>query len=150
MHQSAAGACRSARTWQDVWALSFSDRGINTRMAPAGDITLAESPWREVRPVLQPLPDRRNRREDETPAVWAALHDATKYCVVQIAPAVRVAIGEAFGLPPAPTSPASSTPRCARLGFKAVFDTNFSADLTIMEEASEFVERFVHKRGSFR
>ncbi len=75
------------------------------------------------------------------------MHDASKHCVVQIAPAVRVAIGEAFGLPPGTNLTGKLYTALRRLGFKAVFDTNFSADLTIMEEASEFVERFVHKRG---
>jgi NADH-quinone oxidoreductase subunit G len=132
---------------QDVWALSFLDRGINTRMAPAGDITLAESPCVKCGQCSNHCPTGAIVENDETPAVWAALHDATKHCVVQIAPAVRVAIGEAFGLPPGTDLTGKLYTALRRLGFKAVFDTNFSADLTIMEEASEFVERFVHKRG---
>ena len=132
---------------QDVWALSFLDRGINTRMAPAGDITLAESPCVKCGQCSNHCPTGAIVENDETPAVWAALHDATKHCVVQIAPAVRVAIGEAFGLPPGTDLTGKLYTALRRLGFKVVFDTNFSADLTIMEEASEFVERFVHKRG---
>ena len=132
---------------QDVWALSFLERGINTRMAPAGDITLAESPCVKCGQCANHCPTGAIVENDETPAVWAALHDATKHCVVQIAPAVRVAIGEAFGLPPGINLTGKIYTALRRLGFKAVFDTNFSADLTIMEEASEFVERFVHKRG---
>jgi iron-only hydrogenase group A len=132
---------------QDVWALSFLDRGINTRMAPAGDITLAESPCVKCGQCAAHCPTGAIVENDETPAIWTALHDATKHCVVQIAPAVRVAIGEAFGLPPGVNLTGKIYTALRRLGFKAVFDTNFSADLTIMEEASEFVERFVHKRG---
>jgi NADH-quinone oxidoreductase subunit G len=132
---------------QDVWALSFLDRGINTRMAPAGDITLAESPCVKCGQCANHCPTGAIVENDETPAVWAALHDSTKHCVVQIAPAVRVAIGEAFGLPPGTNLTGKLYTALRRLGFKAVFDTNFAADLTIMEEASEFVERFVHKRG---
>jgi NADH-quinone oxidoreductase subunit G len=132
---------------QDVWALSFLDRGINTRMAPAGDITLAESPCVKCGQCSNHCPTGAIVENDETPAVWTALHDASKHCVVQIAPAVRVAIGEAFGLPPGTNLTGKLYTALRRLGFKAVFDTNFSADLTIMEEASEFVERFVHKRG---
>jgi NADH-quinone oxidoreductase subunit G len=132
---------------QDVWALSFLDRGINTRMAPAGDITLAESPCVKCGQCAAHCPTGAIVENDETPAVWTALHDAAKHCVVQIAPAVRVAIGEAFGLPPGINLTGKIYTALRRLGFKAVFDTNFSADLTIMEEASEFVERFVHKRG---
>ncbi len=77
---------------QDVWALSFLDRGINTRMAPAGDITLAESPCVKCGQCANHCPTGAIVENDETPAVWAALHDTTKHCVVQIAPAVRVAI----------------------------------------------------------
>ena len=132
---------------QDVWALSFLDRGINTRMAPAGDITLAESPCVKCGQCAAHCPTGAIVENDETPAVWTALHDAAKHCVVQIAPAVRVAIGEAFGLPPGINLTGKIYTALRRLGFKAVFDTNFSADLTIMEEASEFVERFVYKRG---
>jgi NADH-quinone oxidoreductase subunit G len=116
-------------------------------MAPAGDITLAESPCVKCGQCSNHCPTGAIVENDETPAVWAALHDATKHCVVQVAPAVRVAIGEAFGLPPGTDLTGKLYTALRRLGFKAVFDTNFSADLTIMEEASEFVERFVHKRG---
>jgi len=132
---------------QDVWALSFLDRGIGTRMAPAGDITLAESPCVKCGQCANHCPTGAIVENDETPAVWAALHNPDKHCVVQIAPAVRVAIGEAFGLPPGTDLTGRLYTALRRLGFKAVFDTNFAADLTIMEEASEFVERFVYKRG---
>jgi NADH-quinone oxidoreductase subunit G len=132
---------------QNVWALSFLDRGINTRMAPAGDITLAESPCVKCGQCSAHCPTGAIVENDETPAVWQALHDPEKFCVVQIAPSVRVAIGEAFGLPPGTNLTKKLYAALRRLGFKAVFDTNFSADVTIVEEASEFIERFVHKRG---
>lgn len=132
---------------QNIWALSFLDRGINTRMAPAGDITLAESPCVKCGQCSAHCPTGAIVENDETPLVWEALHDPGRVCVVQIAPSVRVTIGEAFGLPPG----ANLTPKLyaalRRLGFHAVFDTNFAADVTIVEEASEFVERFAHRRG---
>jgi NADP-reducing hydrogenase subunit HndD len=132
---------------QDVWALSFLDRGINTRMAPAGDITLAESPCVKCGQCSAHCPTGAIVENDETPAVWEALHDRDKVCVVQIAPSVRVTIGEAFGLPPGVNLTKKLYAALRRLGFHAVFDTNFSADVTIVEEASEFIERFVHQRG---
>jgi iron-only hydrogenase group A len=132
---------------QNVWALSFLDRGINTRMAPAGDITLAESPCVKCGQCSAHCPTGAIVENDETPAVWEALHDNEKTCVVQIAPSVRVTVGEAFGLPPGTNLTRKLYAALRRLGFKAVFDTNFSADVTIVEEASEFIERFVHKRG---
>jgi NADH-quinone oxidoreductase subunit G len=132
---------------QDVWALSFLDRGINTRMAPAGDITLAESPCVKCGQCSAHCPTGAIVENDETALVWNALHDPEKICVVQIAPSVRVTLGEAFGLPPGTNLTKKIYAALRRLGFHAVFDTNFSADLTIVEEASEFIERFVHKRG---
>jgi len=132
---------------QDVWALSFLDRGINTRMAPAGDITLAESPCVKCGQCAYHCPTGAIVENDETAAVWDALHNPAKHCVVQIAPAVRVALGEAFGLPPGTDLTGKLYTALRRLGFQAVFDTNFSADVTIMEEASEFIERFVHGHG---
>ena len=133
---------------QDVWALSFLDRGIHTRMAPAGDITLAESPCVKCGQCSAHCPTGAIVENDETAAVWEALHDREKVCVVQIAPSVRVTVGEAFGLPPGTNLTRKLYAALRRLGFHAVFDTNFSADVTIVEEASEFIERFVHKRGA--
>lgn len=132
---------------QDVWALSFLERGINTRMAPAGDITLAESPCVKCGQCSAHCPTGAIVEEDETAKVWEALYDSNRFCAVQIAPAVRVALGEAFGLPPGTNLTKKIYAVMRRLGFKAVFDTSFSADVTIMEEASEFLERFLHKKG---
>ncbi|MFP4353378.1 MAG: [FeFe] hydrogenase, group A, partial [Puniceicoccaceae bacterium] len=85
--------------------------------------------------------------KDEIATVWEALRDESKFCTVQIAPSVRVALGEAFGYPPGTDLTGRIYSVLRRLGFKAVFDTNFSADLTIIEEASEFVERFARGSG---
>ncbi len=132
---------------QNVWALSFLDRGIGTRMAPAGDISLADSPCVKCGQCSAYCPTGAIVEKDETAAVWSGLHNPEKVCVVQIAPSVRVTIGEAFGLPPGTNLTRKLYSALRRLGFTAVFDTNFAADLTIVEEASEFLERFVHKRG---
>jgi len=67
--------------------------------------------------------------------------------VVQVAPAVRVAIGEEFGFEPGAVTTGKLYAALRRVGFDKVFDTNFSADLTIMEEGSEFIERFAHGKG---
>lgn len=127
---------------QNVWALSFLDRGIHTRMAPAGDIKLAESPCIRCGQCSAHCPTGAIVENDETAAVWEALRDPERFCTVQIAPSVRVALGEAFGYPPGVDLTGKIYTAMRRLGFKAVFDTNFSADLTIMEEAAEFVQRF--------
>ena len=133
---------------QNVWALSFLDRGINTRMAPAGDIKLADSPCIRCGQCSAHCPTGAIFEFDQTREVWRELLDANTYCVVQIAPSVRVAIGEGFGYPVGTNLTKKIYAALRKLGFQTVFDTNFSADVTIMEEATEFVERFVNKKGA--
>lgn len=132
---------------QNVWALSFLERGVNTRMAPAGDIQLKDSPCVRCGQCSAHCPTGAIFEHDHTRQVWAELQDPEAYCVVQIAPSVRVAVGEGFGYAPGTNLTKKIYAALRRLGFKTVFDTNFSADLTIMEEASEFIERFVHKKS---
>ena len=86
---------------------------------------------------------------DDTNRVLRALADPEITTVVQVAPAVRVAWAEAFGLSPRQATTGRMVAALKRIGFDYVFDTNFSADLTIMEEGSEFVQRFTH-RGKYR
>ena len=133
---------------QNVWALEFINRGERTRIAPAADVTLNESPCIKCGQCTAHCPVGAIYEKDETSKVWDALQDPDKYCVVQIAPAVRVAIGEAFDQAPGTLMTGETYSALRRLGFKAVFDTNFAADLTILEEGSEFVERFAHKKGA--
>jgi len=132
---------------QNVWALSFLERGHKTRISPAGDINLSESPCVRCGQCSAHCPTGAIVEYDQTKEVWKALYNQDKYCVVQIAPAVRVAIGEAFGFDDGKNLTGKLYAALRRLGFKAVFDTSFSADVTIMEEATEFVQRFVHKKG---
>ena len=127
---------------QNVWALEFIGRGEATRIAPAADVTLNESPCIKCGQCSAHCPVGAIYEKDETAKVWNALKDPEKYCVVQIAPAVRVAIGEAFGLEPGTLLTGRIYAALRRLQFKAVFDTNFAADLTIIEEGTEFVQRF--------
>ncbi|HOW28516.1 MAG TPA: [FeFe] hydrogenase, group A, partial [Elusimicrobiota bacterium] len=133
---------------QNVWALSFLERGIKTRISPAGDINLADSPCVRCGQCSAHCPTGAIIEKDDTDKVWAALQNPKKHCVVQIAPAVRVTLGEHFGFEPGTNLSKKIYTALRRMGFKAVFDTNFGADLTIMEEASEFVERFVHGKSA--
>lgn len=82
------------------------------------------------------------RERDDTSKVWKAIDNPQKITVVQVAPAVRTAWGEALGLSRKEATMGKITDSLKRLGFDYVFDTTFSADLTIMEEGSEFVKRF--------
>jgi iron-only hydrogenase group A len=78
---------------------------------------------------------------DQIDEVWAALEDRSKVVVVQTAPAIRAALGECFGLPPGTLVTGKMVAALKRLGFHAVFDTNFAADLTILEEGTELLTR---------
>ncbi len=127
---------------QNVWALSMLERGIDTRMSPAGDIQLADSPCVHCGQCSAHCPVGAIIEHDETGIVWEQLRDKNRYCIVQIAPAVRVAIGEAFGFASGSLVTGKLYAALRRMGFKAVFDTNFGADVTIVEEATEFVKRF--------
>lgn len=132
---------------QDVWALSFLERGFQTRISPAGDINLGESPCVRCGQCSAHCPTGAIFEHDETQKVWEALQNPELYCVVQIAPAIRVAIGEPFGFDAGTNLTPKLYSALRRIGFNAVFDTNFGADVTIMEEGTEFVERFVNKKG---
>lgn len=127
---------------QNVWALEFIGRGENTVMAPAAGVPLAESPCIKCGQCSAHCPVGAIYENDETAKVWAALRDTEKVCLVQIAPAVRVALGEAFGMKPGSLTTGKIYAALRMLGFDKVFDTNFSADVTIMEEGTEFIKRF--------
>lgn len=132
---------------QNVWALSSLNRGIDMRMAPAGDISLADSPCIKCGQCAAHCPTGAIVEHDETADVWEVLRKPDIFCSAQIAPAVRVALGEEFGYPPGTNLTHQIYAALRRLGFQAVFETPLTADLTIMEEANEFVERFAHGKG---
>jgi len=130
---------------QNVWALEFLGRGIHGKIASAADAPLGESPCIKCGQCAAHCPVGAIYERDDTVKVWSALQNPELHSVVQIAPAVRVAIAEEFGLPPGTVFTKKIYAALRRLGFKTVFDTNFSADLTIMEEGSELVKRLGQK-----
>ena len=109
----------SAPFWKSLVELSCVNCGQCALVCPVGAIT----------------------EKDDTERVWAALADPTKHVVVQTAPAIRVSIGEELGLPVGTRVTKQLTTALRRLGFDRVFDTDFSADLTILEEGSELLHR---------
>ncbi|MBT4445340.1 MAG: 4Fe-4S binding protein [Waddliaceae bacterium] len=133
---------------QNVYALEFLGRGEDVRMAPAADANLQESPCIKCGQCAAHCPVGAIYEHDDTKKVWDALADETLHTVVQIAPAVRVAIGEEFGYEPGTLLTGKVYTAVRELGFKGIFDTNFGADLTINEEAYEFFERFVNGKGA--
>ena len=132
---------------QNVWALEFLGRGIHGKIASAADAPLGESPCIKCGQCAAHCPVGAIYERDDTVKVWNALQDKEKHPVVQIAPAVRVALAEEFGLEPGTVFTKKIYAALRRLGFKTVFDTNFSADLTIMEEGSELVKRLTEKNS---
>ncbi|MGA2546199.1 MAG: NADH-dependent [FeFe] hydrogenase, group A6 [Rectinemataceae bacterium] len=145
------GRCvKVCQDMQNVWAIEFLGRGEKTRIAPAADVKLGEGPCIKCGQCSAHCPVGAIYENDQTAEVWEALlktGDDAKTCVVQIAPAVRVALGEAFGLPPGTNLTRKIYTALRRLGFDTIFDTNFAADLTIMEEGTELVRRLTKGEG---
>ncbi len=125
--------------------LGFEKRGFNTMVAPAEDRSFAKSPCILCGQCVSVCPTGALMEVSEIDKVDEAMR-AGKYVVVQTAPAVRAALGEEFGMPVGSLVTGKMVSALKRLGFKKVFDTNFSADLTIMEEASELLDR-IQKGG---
>ncbi|OIQ61238.1 NADP-reducing hydrogenase subunit HndC [Moorella thermoacetica] len=127
---------------QGVKAIAPMGRGFDTVVAPAFQDKLLDIACVECGQCTLVCPVGALYEKDYTNEVWAALADPEKFVVVQTAPATRVSIGQEFGLPPGSINTGQMVAALRRLGFDRVFDTDFSADLTIMEEGSEFIERF--------
>jgi NADH-quinone oxidoreductase subunit G len=127
---------------QNVWALSYLHRGLSTKITGANDALLANTPCIKCGQCSAHCPTGAIVEYDETTKVWDMLKDKDSVTVVQIAPAVRVALGEEFGFDFGTNLTGKIYAALRRLGFAKVFDTNFGADLTIIEEATEFVKRF--------
>ncbi len=126
---------------QSVHNLSQLYRGVDTVVAPAFEAPMAESVCINCGQCINVCPVAAFLEKGSTDKVWKALADSSKHVVVQIAPSIRAAIGEGFDLPPGMPMTAQTVTALRRLGFDAVFDTNFGADLTIVEEAAELVKR---------
>lgn len=120
--------------------LGFEKRGFNAIVAPAQDRSFANSPCLLCGQCVSVCPTGALMEVSEIDKVDAAMK-AGKYVVVQTAPAVRAALGEEFGMPIGTLVTGKMVAALRRLGFKKVFDTNFGADLTIMEEATELLTR---------
>ncbi len=137
------GRCADVcQNMQNVWALEFIGRGEKTRLMPAAGVSLNDSPCIKCGQCSAHCPVGAIYENDQTGKAWDALRDPDKVAIAQIAPAVRVAIGEAFGLAPGAITTGKIYAALRRLGFEKVFDTNYSADVTIMEEGTEFIKRF--------
>jgi len=136
------GRCIEAcQGMQNVWALEYTGRGDKTMIGPVSGVNLADSPCVRCGQCAVHCPTGAISSSHSNRKIWEKLGDEKYTCVVQMAPSVRVAIGEEFGLEPGELSTKKMYTALRRIGFDYVFDTNYSADLTIMEEATEFVTR---------
>ncbi len=144
-HPNKCIMCRRCETMcndvQTVGVLSALDRGFSAVVGPAFHLDMADTSCTFCGQCVAVCPTAALTENNETQRVWRRLNDPNKHVIVQVAPAVRVAIGEIFGMDPGTISTGKLVSALRRLGFDAVFDTDWAADLTIIEEASELVHR---------
>ncbi len=127
---------------QGVGVIGANERGFKTNLSSAFEMGLGETSCVSCGQCIAVCPTGAISEKDNTNEVFAAIADPEKVVLVQTAPAVRAGLGEAFGYPIGTNVEGKMVAALRRLGFDKVFDTNFSADLTIMEEATEFIDRF--------
>jgi len=126
---------------QGVHNLSQMHRGFNTVVTPAHEAPMVDSVCINCGQCINVCPTAAFVEKRSSDEVWAALSNKQKHVVVQIAPSIRAAIGEGFGMPPGTPATGKTVTALRRLGFDAIFDTNFGADLTVVEEANELAHR---------
>lgn len=143
------GRCvRICQEVQGIGAVDFLGRGFDVQVGPGFGASLAESGCVYCGQCVLHCPVGALYEEDHVERVWAALHDPGLRVAAQIAPAVRVSVAEAFGAPPGTPLTGQIVAALRWLGFDYVFDTNFGADLTVMEEAAELLRRLAAPPGS--
>lgn len=126
---------------QGIGVIGANYRGFKTSIGSPFDMDLADTACVSCGQCIAVCPTGALNEKDDTDKIWAALNDPEKVVVVQTAPAVRASLGEAFGYPMGTNVEGKMAAALRRLGFNAVFDTDFGADLTIMEEATELLDR---------
>ena len=126
---------------QGIGVIGANNRGFKTSIGCAFDMDLADTACVSCGQCIAVCPTGALSEKDDTEKVWAAINDPEKVVVVQTAPAVRASLGEAFGYPMGTNVQGKLAASLKRLGFDHVFDTDFGADLTIMEESNELLER---------
>lgn len=129
---------------QKVGAIDVAGRGFHSRIAAENDQSLNNVNCTFCGQCIEACPVGALKEKDETAKVWRKLRDEDTFVVVQTAPAVRAALGEEFGMPIGTCVTGKMVTALKRIGFDKVFDTNTGADLTIIEEANELVERLTN------
>lgn len=133
--------CVAACEQQQVAVIGPNSRGFDTHIACAFEKSLGDVACVSCGQCIVNCPTGALTERDQCEEVFAALNDPSKHVIAQTAPAIRATLGEAFGLPVGTNVKGKMVAALRRLGFDKVFDTDFGADLTIMEEATEFLSR---------
>lgn len=133
--------CVAACNEQYVGVIGANNRGIDTAIGTPFEVSLSNVPCISCGQCTVVCPTGALVEKDDTDKIWAALADPDKHVVVQTAPSIRATLGECFGMPIGTNVEGKMVAALRRLGFDKVFDTDFAADLTIVEEANELVER---------
>ncbi len=126
---------------QAVGCIGTNERGFDTHIACAFEAPLSESPCVSCGQCIIVCPTGALQEKDDTQKVWDALANPQKHVIVQTAPSVRATLGEEFGMPIGTDVEGKMVAALKRLGFAGVFDTDFAADMTIIEEGTEFLGR---------
>lgn len=126
---------------QGIGVIGANERGFKTFIGQAFNMGLAETSCVSCGQCIAVCPTGALTEKDQTDLVFEALADPSKHVFVQTAPSVRAALGEEFGMPIGTNVEGKMVAALRRLGFEKVFDTDFAADLTIVEEANEFLQR---------
>ena len=126
---------------QEIGAIGVSKRGFKTNIGAIYNRSIVDTPCVNCGQCIVACPVGALHEKENIDDVWAAIGNPEKYVVVQPAPAVRASIGEEFGMPMGVAQTGRLAAALRRMGFDKVFDTNFGADLTIMEEGTELIQR---------